>query len=331
MFRQNIRNSYLALFSRISYSERRKMKETRAFAPCHITGFFQIFNHTIQPLLIGSKGAGVSLEKGVETRVRVKSSSKSSLEIMVNGELTQYAEASEHVARAALLLSNGPLSIKKVTLMVEHRIAVPVGAGFGTSGASALSLAVALNQALGLNLSRVQAAQLAHTADVECRTGLGTVIAETFGGVEVRVKPGAPGIGKIVQIPTPRNFEVACLIFGPLSTREFLADKETCKRINELGGKLVRRLVKQPTIKNLLRFSRQFAEHLQIMSKRVRRVLDATDGAGFVCSMAMFGESVFTLVERKHLGELLKIFHKYGSKGRIITCGIDVKGVRTLG
>ena len=67
-------------------------------------------------------------------------------------------------------------------IIVEHHVEVPLGAGFGTSGAAALSLALALNEALSLGLSKIEAAQLAHVAEVECKTGLGTVIAETFGG-----------------------------------------------------------------------------------------------------------------------------------------------------
>ena len=183
MFKQNIHNSYLALFSRVSYSERRNMRETRAFAPCHITGFFQIFDYPPRPLLTGSRGAGVSLKKGVETKVRVERASQSSLDIKINGDSTQYFEVSEVVALKALSLYEDSLSAKDVRLRIEHKTDVPVGAGFGSSGAAALSLAVALNQALGLNLSQIEAAQIAHVADVECKTGLGTVIAETFGGV----------------------------------------------------------------------------------------------------------------------------------------------------
>ena len=203
MFKQNIRNSYLALFSRVSYSERINMRETRAFAPCHITGFFQIFDYSPQPLLIGSRGAGVSLTKGVETKVRVESASKSSIEIMINGDSTQHFEVSEHVARAALSLYKGSFPTKNARLTVEHKTDVPVGAGFGSSGAAALSLAFALNQALGLNLSRIEAAQLAHIADAECKTGLGypTWVSSCVRS-STRPQLGGPPPKRLVEVTT---------------------------------------------------------------------------------------------------------------------------------
>jgi len=86
--------------------------------------------------------------------------------------------------------------MRKFEIIIKHSINVPIGAGFGTSGAAALSLALALNEVFDLGMSKIEAAQLAHIAEVECKTGLGTVAAETFGGLEIRVKPGWNRKGK---------------------------------------------------------------------------------------------------------------------------------------
>jgi pantoate kinase len=303
------------------------MKKAAAFAPCHITGFFQILDQPANPLYAGSKGAGVSLSRGVKTIVKVRKTVKNSLQVKINGFASSSAEVSKHVVD--IFLSRFK-QMENFKIIVEHHVEVPVGTGFGTSGAAALSLALALNDVFGLGMSRIEAAQLAHTTEVECKTGLGTVIAETFGGVEIRFKSGAPGIGEIKHILASKDYVVACLIFDSLPTKKFLTDEKTRKRINELGGKLVNKLIEEPNITNFMNFSRQFAEHVGLITENVRRILNAVDNANFVCSMPMFGESVFTLIEQESLEKLLKIFHNYGSNGRTMVSEIDFEGARLL-
>jgi pantoate kinase len=306
------------------------MKEANAFSPCHITGFFQIFDRSTNSLHVGSRGAGVSLSLGVETRAKLEEALKSSVEIKINGVTSGSAEVSNRVAKAMLSRFTKSRQSGSFKIVVEHHVDVPVGAGFGTSGAGALGLALALNEVLDLGMSEIEAAQLAHVAEAECKTGLGTVIAETFGGLEIRSKPGAPGIGEIEEITVPKSVTVACVSFGPLSTKRFLSDKEMRARVNEFGGKLVDRLLERPGLSDFLEFSRQFAEHLGLINKKMRHVLEATDDAGFICSMPMFGQSVFTLIEHESLEELLKIFRKHGSEGKILTSWIDFEGARIL-
>jgi len=303
------------------------MKEAVAFSPCHITGFFQILDQPINSLYVGSRGAGVSISQGVETTVKVKKSLRNLLKINVNGFSPGSAEVSEYIVNVFLSRFK---EIKNSEIIVNHHVKVPIGAGFGTSGASALSLALALNRVFDLGISRIEAAQLAHIAEVECKTGLGTVIAETFGGLEIRIKPGAPGIGEIKHIPISKKHVVASLNFGQLPTRKALTNEEIRKRTNEFGGKLVDKLIEEPNITNFLKFSRQFAEYIGLITSRIRKVLDATEAANIACSMPMFGESVFTLIEQESLKEVLKIFRKYGSNRQIIVSQIDFEGARLL-
>jgi len=301
------------------------MKEAAAFAPCHITGFFQILDQPTNLLHAGSKGAGVSLSRGVKTIVKIRKAMKDSLQVKINGFASSSAEVSKHVVDAFLSRFK---QMENFQIIVEHHVDVPIEAGFGSSGAAALSLALALNDVFGLGMSRIEAAQIAHVAEVECKTGLGTVIAEAFGGVEVRVRPGAPGIGEIKNVPVPEDYVVACLTFGPLPTKKFLKDEETRKRVNEFGGKLVDKLIEEPDVTNFMNFSRQFAEHVGLITEKTRRILHAADNANFVCSMPMFGEAAFTLMKQESLEELLKIFRKHGQDGKIIVSEIDFEGAR---
>jgi pantoate kinase len=205
-----------------------------------------------------------------------------------------------------------------------------MGAGLGTSGAGALSLAYALNQLYGSPLSQEQAARLSHRAEVVCRTGLGTVIAETVGGLEIRTKAGAPGVGRVTVIPLPADIRALCLIFGPLSTRKALEDQATRKKINALGSTLVERFHAGPSLENFLGFSREFAEYTGLITPRVRTVMDALTTGDIPCSMPMFGEGIFTLVSGRALDRAMVILKQHRGGGVIINSRLDTQGGRNI-
>jgi pantoate kinase len=302
------------------------MKEFAAFSPGHITGLFQICDEAEEPLLKGSRGAGVSITRGILTKVRIERAPKTSFEIRINGNGVESAKVSECVINALLPVAGGNHRI-----LVDHNVNIPVGFGFGSSGAGALSLALALNEALRLGLSHVEAAQVAHIAEVRCKTGLGTVIAETFGGLEIREKPGAPGVGEIQHIPINDDHVVACLKFGPMSTKEALTDEKLRQQINNLGVKLVDELIARPKPANFMNFSRNFAEGVGLISKRMRKVLEGADSRNLACTMTMFGECLFSLVRRDAVKELLEIFRRHTlSEDSIIVAEIDHEGARLL-
>jgi pantoate kinase len=301
------------------------MGSAGAFSPGHITGIFQICDGLADPLHKGSRGAGVSIEHGVKTKVTLVQARQNSVEIRVNGQETAKAEVSETVTEAFLSQIE-----KKMSVKVEHEVGIPVGSGFGSSGAAALSLALALNKALELGLTKIEAAQIAHSAEISCKTGLGTVLAETFGGVEIRTEPGAPGIGEVHQIAFNDDPTVASLIFGALSTSNALANESLRRNINKWGGKLLDSLTEEPNVENFLRFSKSFAEHTGMITPRVRRVLEDTTNNSIASSMPMFGEGVFSIVEDDQLEKLLKIYRKHGSSSRILLSKIDLQGARLL-
>jgi len=302
------------------------LKESTAFSPGHITGFFQICDQPKNPLLKGSRGAGISITRGVTTKVRIEESAKKSITIMINGHIAKSALVSKHILNSFLSIIESNYRVN-----VEHEVKLPIGCGFGSSGAGALSLALALNEIFHLNMSRLKAAQIAHIAEVECKTGLGTVIAETFGGLEIRVKPGAPGIGEIESVATDDELNVVCLNFGPIPTRKILADEFFRKRINEYGGSLVDQLTTHPTPNNFMKLSRKFSEYLGLISSRVRKVLHEIDALDITCSTPMLGESIFTIVSRNQLDKVQKVLGNYAPpQNDVIIAEIDKKGARLL-
>lgn len=278
-------------------------------------------------MLRGSRGAGVSVDKGVTTTVRLNNGSSTGNRVRINGHLARAAAVSQRVITAFRVLAGNPNGV----IEADHEVALPIGSGFGTSGAGALSLAFALNDLLEVGLSHVKTAQIAHVAELDCRTGMGTVIAETVGGIEIRVRPGAPGVGEVRTLPQSPDYAVVCLPFGPLPTPKFLTDDQARRRINERGGLLTDALLNHPTVPNLLAYSRGFAEHIELITGRVRRVLQDADQLGVICSTAIFGENVFTLATKDDKPEVQAILsRRLGKTRRLLVMNVDCQGARLL-
>ena len=291
-----------------------------AFCPAHITGFFKAELDKEDSKQLGSLGAGFSIQKGVKTTVTVREKTKhdiSDFAIKVNGFESGDMRVSE------LVLSR--FRVKGKFIDVTHDIDVPVGYGFGCSAAVALSLSIALNDALDCKLTKIQVAQIAHDIEIECRTGLGDVLASYHGGFEVRVKPGAPGIGQVKKINSKEKRDVIIICFNPISTKKFL--KEKISSINGLGGKMVKKLVESNDTEEFQDMSVKFAKYVNVVTPKMNQVINLLHKNGIKCGVALFGETVFSLVtkdERNKVKEILKQF----DDGLIITSKIDNSGAR---
>ena len=296
------------------------MPSAGAFSPGHITGFVEFPISPNDPILKGSRGAGFCISKGVKTTVSAEGSGRNDLSIFMNGKFADDAEVSRYVVEEYLELVKEPFSIR-----VEHDLEIPVGYGLGSSGAAALSLSLALNSALDAGLSSVEAAQIAHKADLACRCGLGTVLAEYHGGFEMRLNAGAPGVGVVEKI-TVRDHKAVVLCIAPMSTKEFLTNKMSL--INGLGGKMLSKLVKTRSIDDFVEMSLQFARSIDFVSDRCQQVVDEMLENGYKCSTAMFGETVFSIVKNDYVKEVQRILGRHN--GELLTCDIDYLGARMI-
>jgi len=301
---------------------------TLAFSPGHITGFFQICDQQDNVLKKGSRGAGVSITKGVKTELSIEpSQEKGTHTIFINNETHTDALVSEKVID--FFFSRTGIK-NNFQITVKHYLEIPIGAGLGTSGAGALSLAYALNSAFHQPLTDDEAGQLAHIAEIVCSTGLGTVIAESKGGMEVRTTPGAPGIGQIETISINPRARVLCLIFGPLLTKKVLRNKETRENINKMGDKLVDKFIKAPSLTNFMQYSRRFAEETGLVSRRTKEVFKMLDKLNILCSMPIFGEGVFIIIDKEKYPAIIDLFSKYKDNSQLVLSNIDFQGGRLL-
>lgn len=249
----------------------------RAFVPSHITGFFAAKRQD-DPLRSGSIGCGLCLSLGATTTIQAAEET----EILLNGQA-----------------SDAPISrfvVEKIALSpvrVKTQLEMPLGAGFGASGAGALGAAYALNAYFDLGLTANTSASVAHVAEVSHRTGLGDVIAQNTGGLVVRLEAGAPGLGRMDRIPV-QPLKVNYVVRGPISTKEVLSDPRVMKEINREGEACLKELLRRPTLKEFMLLSRRFTSRIGLASDWAIDAIEAVEASGGMASMIMLGDSVFS-------------------------------------
>ena len=298
----------------------------KAFSPGHITGFFEaphdISSSSFDFLYRGSKGAGFSIDRGISTTVYLyESSKKSNYQISINGAKSRSAEVSKWVVGEYLKHTN-----RSYFVSIQHDVEIPIGFGLGSSGAAALSLSYALNQALDTGLNRTEAAQIAHHAEIACNTGLGTVIAEFDGGFEMRTSAGAPGVGSINKVNLDKNYKAVVLCLAPILTKSFLTNR--INEINGIGGIMLSKLSASRSLDDFLKMSHGFAEMLNLTEGRCKEPIAALKRKGIKSSVALFGQTVFTLVPEETASEAADALRQFG--GTLIVCNIDTAGARML-
>ncbi|MCS7139476.1 MAG: kinase [Candidatus Nezhaarchaeota archaeon] len=285
--------------------------EVCVWVPCHVTSFFEIIEHE-NALETGSRGAGLNLDIGVKTYVKL--SHGDSIEVTGGNEVSR-----DVVER--ILQSFGV----KARVQINHESIVPMGVGYGVSGATALGAALAISVALGDVMTVLQAGALAHVVEVEHLTGLGDVIAQVHGGIEIRVREGAPGIGLIDWIPYNQDLRVVVATLRSMSTRDMLELKRDV--INKSGSKALSRLLRRPTIGELMVNAKIFAEEVNFMDGDLKELAEMLISEGAIGASVKKG--VFYALARKDKVDKLHELLSTQLKGKqVITCGISSHGPR---
>ncbi|MBI4399185.1 pantothenate kinase [Candidatus Micrarchaeota archaeon] len=264
--------------------------KSAAFSPAHITGFFKIHKS-------GSTGAGITLEDGMTTAINSKSSKDS---IHINGKKSN-APVSKNVINKYKELAG------KFTVNVNHKTRIPIGYGLGMSAAGALSLSLALSDCLGI-VSVKEAKKIAHLAEIECKTGLGGVIAESTGGLVIRKKPGSfKYVEKIYTSGT-----VACSFFSPINTKTIITNTNWKNKLNRFGDFCINEFQRAKSLEGFISLSRHFALETGLTSKAIHEIILENKN----CSMAMLGRTIFSLNNFKTSRNFL--VSKIGNKGAYI-------------
>jgi pantoate kinase len=275
--------------------------EARAFCPGHISTFFVPRGGAGTPAeRRGSLGSGFCIEEGVTTTVKARTSGHATARAPLNLSL-RVADNGAKVARPFLttyMLSHllflaedaGPA---RGLVEIYNTYRLPLGAGFGVSGALALGGALGANKALGLGLARAQCVEAAHVAEVVALTGLGDVAGQSVGGFEIRTREGPPPQGRLLRPPAGAQ-RVVLVSFGPRPTRAFLSEPAGKRALAAEGLRCLTELRRAPSLRESARLGRRFAFRLGLASPRAKRLMAAL-GPGIPASVAMLGDSVFAV------------------------------------
>jgi len=248
--------------------------QATAFVPGHITGFFSAHPDP-EPAIAGSRGAGLALADGVEVTVTAGSG------LWLNGEPVE-------IDPVETVLDSLGLGVEAA---IEAETPLPLGAGFGVSGALTLGAALAANAAFGCGRTENELIELSHCAEVDAGTGLGDVVAQARGGVPIRREPGGPTHGMLDGIPAAPRIEY--VTFGELSTETVLSGDTS--QLSTAGAAALDELLAEPTVEQFMFASRQFATDAGLLTDDVRHAIGAVDDAGGVAAMAMLGRTIFAV------------------------------------
>lgn len=235
----------------------------QAFAPASVTAVFA-------PSEDGqtTRGASFALEDGVTVAVEPAGESI----VTVDGVEADFAPVT------------GVLDRLGVTASVDVVPDVPLGAGFGSSGAATLATALAATELFDLAFDRDDLVEHARAAEVAAGTGLGDVYIQDTGGLRYDVGKGRK------RVETDVSIEYAS--YGSIPTEEVLDDREMMVRLRHEGAAVLGSLSEPPSVREVLERSWPFARTLGLPTDRVAADVERVTDAGGAATMAMLGETV---------------------------------------
>ena len=235
----------------------------QAFSPGSITAVFT-------PLADGSGSRGASVATADGVRVTVTEAAETT--ITLDGTRTEFDPV------------EGVLADLGVTATVALDAGVPVGCGFGASGAATLATALAANAEFDLGHERETLLDSAHRAEVAAGTGLGDVFVQEAGGLCYDVGNGTERVESDTRIEYTS--------FGGIKTNEVLADEESMERIRTEGTAVLSALSPEPTLREVVSRAWPFAQRVGLATERVAETVERVEESSGVATMAMVGETV---------------------------------------
>ena len=264
------------------------INEIKVFVPGHITGFFEIIQNS-NPLLKGSRGAGVTLDDGVITTCSVCEGS-GRLDITVNNKIDKYNTISKKTVD--IIADRYNIDLNKYDISINHELTLDIG---GTSASFALGISCSLCQLLGVDITFKQAGEIAHLAEVSLSSGLGDVISEMYGGCVIRLKEGTPKKAVIDKIQITKPIYIITKTLGLLSTSSIIENPTHQMRINNSGSRLLNELTNNPNIENFIKLSDRFSRNTKLINDELEEIIKQLNEDTMGASMAMLGNTAFAL------------------------------------
>ena len=212
------------------------MDTVSIYCPASISFLFQA-RLRLDPLTSGSLGIGCTVNRGVILTV----SSCKKTTIIFNGKNINLPVITSVIKK---------ISPRPVKIIIETPF--PLGSGFGISGASALSCAHGINSLFHLEMERQELVKVAHTVEIEHRTGLGTVATQSVGGFLVKTAAGFPV--HAYHLPFEGK-KIYTIIIGRLATNTILTQSHKLQGINHAAQKALRKVNRTSTLEDILDIS----------------------------------------------------------------------------
>ena len=237
--------------------------------PLHVTGLWlPVREHGLT--WSGSLGAGLLLEPPAVARVERcgRGTGRCGVRVVAEGRVLD--------GEPSVVLELYRLEPAASRLRVTVELPVPLGVGYAASAAVALGVAVGYAVAAGMTIE--EGARLAHMAEVAAGTGLGDVVAMTYGrGLELRLGHGAPGAARVESVAAWGPV-VAAETGAPLSTEEM--HRGLGERLHALAAPRLARLFQSPGLDSFLREAREFSLEAGFVDEELARRLDGLVEAG---------------------------------------------------
>jgi len=264
-----------------------KKKVAMAWAPGNISCIFEICRGRT-PERTGSRGMGFTVDEGATVSV----SRAPATAVFYNNKKVDFPTVKLVIRR---------LTAKKVMVRISSDL--PLGAGFGMSGASALAAAYAINRLLKLRKGRKELAMAAHCAEVEAGTGLGDVVNQSHGGLLVKFEPSWKF--RVVRPKVEGARHVYCAWHGKMSTRNVLRNEKKERAINGAAEKalaMLREMLKKRMMERaplpfaeIIGISKRFAEESGLLrDRKMKSLIAGIEKRRGHASMIMLGNAVFS-------------------------------------
>jgi pantoate kinase len=181
-----------------------------------------------------------------------------------------------------------PVELACRSLGVDARVDltadVPVGCGFGASGAATLATALAADAEWNLGYDREELVEVAARAEIEAGTGLGDVYVQDRGGLVWDVGEG--------REHRARTDPIEYASFGVIRTEDVLGDEDALDRVASAADGTFPRFDPDASVAELFEVSWEFAETTGLVTDQVREAVERVRTAGGSATMAMVGETV---------------------------------------
>src|SRR3989338_5306760 len=293
------------------------MQSAKAFAPANLSCIF-VIRKTKNPAKSGSLGMGFTVNKGALVAIKkIKYNNKKFNKININNKtekklksniINKNYKKNKNITnqKNIIYFNNKEINFPTVDSVIEKltnepvevkiKTELPLGCGFGLSGASALATAYALNKLFNLKKSRKDLAMAAHIAEVENATGLGDVVNQYYGGFLIKYDSSYKF--KIKKMPI-NNKKIYCRYFSGISTKKVISNEKIKNKINNSGLSSLNKIKKlnknNLNLNNLIKISKEFAVNSGLLkNKKVIGTIKNIEKNNGNASMIMLGNSVFS-------------------------------------